>query len=145
MKFVPHGSKTHGKGWGSSCGQACLAMLADVSIEEATAAIGHRNATTWSHLIKGLNMLEIDHGRQTRHHPKHAALPLSDRRTYLVRVRAKDGKKEYDHWIVLHRGMVFDPSTEILPRNEFLKNYGWRFTSFMEIELPPHDPDEYLS
>ncbi len=123
--LVKHGSQTHGRGWGSSCGQAAIAQLAECSIEKAAKSIGHRGATTFKDLARGLDALGIKHGNRD---PKG---PIREGRSYLCRVRFG---KNFDHWVCCINQRFFDSAAGIYSYENFFKT-GVRVTSIMEVEL----------
>jgi hypothetical protein len=84
MKFVEHGSKSHGRGWRSTCGQACVAMIAEVSLEKACTAVGKQGATTFADIRRGLHQLgyTVTGCRLIKDHP------IPDGATAILRVRA---------------------------------------------------------
>jgi hypothetical protein len=84
MKFVEHGSKSHGRGWRTTCGQACVAMIADTTLELACAGMGTKGATTFADIRKGLHRLghTVTGRRLIKDHP------IPDGATAILRVRA---------------------------------------------------------
>jgi hypothetical protein len=95
LVYQPHGS--------NYCGQACVATVLGVTLEDAIDLVGKRGYTNTRHMREALAKKGFVLGpRQTLKDKK----PL---RMYMARVRWK-GRK-HSHWVVLtEEGRVFDPS-----------------------------------
>lgn len=101
------------------CGQTCVAMVANVSIEEAIEAVGKHGLTNTRHLINGLRRLGIDCDKKLLPVRRATFPPLC-----IAKVRFKDSWKF--HWIVLHHGVRYDPQGFHLPSDA-------RITSYLKI------------
>ena len=119
MKLVrqPEGS--------SLCGQACVATIAGVSLEESIQAFCTRGGThTWQ-LVKALRKLGLKCGDKP--------IRLTNRRqkpsTCIVRLHF-DGYK-FTHWTVYHDGVYLDPDLGVL--TEYPE--GVRETSYLPVYL----------
>ncbi len=123
MKLVsqPHGSKL--------CGQACIAMIADVSLDEACLAIGHCGATTGTDLLRGLGRLCVQVGpivRNTnRTKPPVVFWPKEASRS-IARLHWPNDRG--GHWVVIWDDEFFDPAS---PSNEWPA--GTHITSYIRI------------
>lgn len=85
-----------------TCGQACIAMLAGVSLEEAIAVMHTSGPTSIGQLIQALDHYGITHGgKNTRLSKKNPELP----ETAVLTVHFP----EYSHWVVYHKGKYYDP------------------------------------
>lgn len=87
------------------CGQCCVAMVANVSLDKAIWAC-HKaytvHGTSSSQLINGLKILNIKHDKikskvsKNEMFPDFAILGIGD-------------KTNWGHWVVLYYGVVYDP------------------------------------
>lgn len=106
-----------------TCGQACIAMLAGVPIEEAIAVMHTAGPTSIGQLVKALDHYGIGHGeKNTRYSKKNPELPKMAVLTVHM--------PEYNHWVVYHEGQYFDPEFGLLDSC----HPDGRITSFLEIE-----------
>ncbi len=122
MKLVPHGFLTHGKGWGSSCGQASLATLVGCTIEEAVLAIGHRHSTVYNDLRRGLRRFNIAYGRKTKGRPPQRP------GTYLMLIN-----DVHNHWSIQHNKLIYDSTFGFMW--EYPKEKGIQYLSYIKIYL----------
>lgn len=103
------------------CGQACVAMIADLDLDAAVALVGKKGATYTADLRKAL----ADCGWQVlspmllaRHH----AIPPDPQQPILVRIISGPVKKvDSRHFVVFFGFDVYDPEfEEPIPRHHYL-------------------------
>ena len=91
---------------GYLCGQSCVAMLADVSVDAVIAIIGTDKGTNKQDLKKALNYYGI------RYSPKSTAydanIPLPNLCIIRMMVTKSNGSK-YGHWGIYYNGIYYDP------------------------------------
>lgn len=129
-----------------TCGQTCLAMLSDKTVDECCQACGkHRKqGTNGTDLIRGLRALGLtcaDKSHRFKYQyrdGKFVGQPLPD--TAIMRVQAKFKTSWRGHWVVLREGYVYEPATGfILPVELYMHDIhhkGQHFTSYVEILCP---------
>lgn len=91
MELVPQNSPT-------TCGQACIATLLRISLEQAIKIVGHDGITSDEEITKALSnyvVLNFVEGTPTEG-------------TALQKHRSPDGKRE--HWTIYDRGRILDPA-----------------------------------
>ncbi|MGF7012159.1 hypothetical protein M2146_002713 [Lachnospiraceae bacterium PF1-22] len=105
-----------------TCGQACVAMLAGVPIEDAIKTMRTSGPTSIGQIIDALDYYGIGHAdRNVRLSKKNPTLP----RTAILTVHMP----EYTHWVLYHNKQFYDPEFGLL--DECHKD--GRITSFLEI------------
>lgn len=105
-----------------TCGQACIAMLAGVSIEEAIAVMHTSGPTAIGMLAAALDHYGIGHsGKNIRLSKKNPDLPEMAILTVHM--------PEYNHWVIYHKGRYYDPEFGLL---NACHPQG-RITSFLEV------------
>lgn len=116
MKLIKQNSST-------TCGQACIAMIADKSIETVIADMKTDGPTSIGQLIDILDRYDIKHAeRNTRISKKNPQPhPFS-----ILTVHTNEG---YTHWTLLYDGKYYDPEFGII-EGEY--TYG-KITSFLSI------------
>jgi hypothetical protein len=123
--FQPPGS--------SLCGQTCVAMIADITMEESIKAFGGKKACTRTKdIITALKKLGIDCGDPPLIRMKGQELPDN----CIVKLRFDDRKNT--HWTLWHKGQFYDPEEHVAV---FMKKYlnsnkyweGVRQTSYLPI------------
>lgn len=90
----------------NTCGQTCVAMIADVSYEESVAAFGKKSCTSAKDLIGALRKFGIscaDGLTRIKKQPK----------TDFCIVLLHFGKEKYTHWVVYKDGLYYDPAESI--------------------------------
>jgi ABC-type bacteriocin/lantibiotic exporter with double-glycine peptidase domain len=88
-----------------TCGQACLAMLAGVSLTEACLAVGHRRGTKHHEIIKAARKLGlIPKTTLWQLAADHDALPAN-----AILKQRRRGRKNW-HWACVIDGVLHDPS-----------------------------------
>ena len=107
----------------TTCGQACIAMIADKSIETVIADMKTDGPTSIGQLIDILDRYDIKHAeRNTRISKKNPQPhPFS-----ILTVHTNEG---YTHWTPLYDGKYYDPEFGII-EGEY--TYG-KITSFLSI------------
>lgn len=112
------------------CGQACIATIAGLTLDESIALCGTKGKTRTRHLVKALK----EHGFE----PYENATRISKRSSWIDRlwksatlvVKFKNGKSS--HWVVRHKGKFYDPASGVhrdVPR--YLESS--RSTSFLIV------------
>ena len=87
------------------CGQACLAMIAHTSLDEAVRAVGHRGATTKATVLKAARKLGLIPKTKVWMLPAEVSeFPAN----CIVRTRAKYRKR--GHWCCFVDGVYHDPA-----------------------------------
>lgn len=110
------------------CGQACVAMILNIPIEEAVKLVGKRGLTNTKHIRKALAKHKLVMSTWQRPNKKR------ENRLYMARIRTKGQWRS--HWIVLDRdGTIYDPVFGVgMPMPD-----GWRVTSIYEIRAYEHE------
>ena len=90
------------------CGQACVAMIANVTIAESIKAFGKKGGTYSKDVISALQALGIKCDDKLVRISK--SNPKSD--YCMVTVLSKSSKK-YKHWVVFKDGVYYDPALGI--------------------------------
>lgn len=115
----------------SLCGQACVAMVAGVTLIEATAAIGHTRPTYTRDLVAALRSFGVQCEDRlklvSRARPELPARAILSIRKFVE--KPNGGRKRYGHWMVIWYGHIFDPEG-VWPEHY---RDGWRVTSYLEI------------
>lgn len=112
------------------CGQACVAMLLGVTLEESIQKMNRVRGTTIKHLIAALShKYRFNQHRLTR--ICHADIYLLPS---LAILRVRWNPKE-SHWVVKCGDYVYDPLGDRQPLSSFVLTTEGRITSFLELEL----------
>ena len=83
------------------CGQACVAMIANVSVEDVIRAINNDKATGKKDIERALAHYGIRQARSMTKADNHAPLPpVCILKVYLTR---------YSHWVLYYHGKYYDP------------------------------------
>lgn len=94
----------------SLCGQCCIAMLLDITIEEAIRLVGHDGISSNEDL---LNVLETKYPNVKTNEfygrIKNRNYKVKKSRTYLCKHR-NPKKEEQEHWTICYQGVIMDPS-----------------------------------
>lgn len=116
----------------TTCGQACVAMLAGVSVEAAMRATGKRGSTRTTDVVRGLQTLGLRCGGRLVPAPRVRGLVP----TALVRCSLL-GRSGW-HWVVWHHGRFYDPMWgTVEDAEDFASRLGpWRITSMLPVEMP---------
>lgn len=105
------------------CGQACVAMLADITLTKSIAIFGKRSGTTTKDVIKALRSLGVNCGDKLISLKKQSKSPV-------CMVVLHDNTKN-THWTVYCNGLYYDPAAgignvypEIVRETSFLPIYN---------------------
>lgn len=113
------------------CGQACVAMVAGVSLERAIGVVGHQRGTHTRDIVRGLRCLKVVSSGKLRRISR--ARPVIPNRAivaivyYAMRPDGTRGQR-YAHWLLSWDGVIYDPG-EAWPE----RYVGWTMTSYLEI------------
>jgi hypothetical protein len=112
------------------CGQACVAMVAAVSLRRAIEATGHEHATTTGDVVGALETLGIEcHGKLVRLSRKRPNIPTRAM-VHICRSEViSERRRAASHWMVSWDGKIFDPGGRYPQGFE-----KWKITSFLEIK-----------
>jgi len=96
----------------SLCGQCCVAMLLDISLEEAIKLVGHDGVSSTEDLLKCFDPLP--YSRAIKDCIFYGNLykldrSISSRYIYLCKHRNPKNLKQ-KHWTVFNQGAIMDPS-----------------------------------
>lgn len=119
------------------CGQTCVAMVADVSLEAAIKASGETGGTHATHIIKAFNKLGVKCDQKLTRIKKNGRKP----NLCMVVLHLEDGEK---HWTIFVR--VEDKlEAYIDPVAGMLRGYreGIRETSYLQIHGKDLTLDEF--
>jgi hypothetical protein len=116
----------------SLCGQACVAMVAGVTLERAIAVFEHKHATYTRELVAALRKLNVACGdrckRVSRIRP---ILPARAILSITRFVKKPNGKyRRYGHWMVTWDGVIYDPEDNW---PDLYRVENWNVTSYLEI------------
>lgn len=112
------------------CGQACVATVAGITLEESIAIFRKRGKTSTCHLREALKHCGFD--------PYHGATRMCKASAWIGRlwnsatliVKFTRGKDK--HWVVRHKGKFYDPAAGVFRETpEYLKTA--RATSFLIV------------
>lgn len=107
-----------------ACGQACIAMLAGVNIEEVIKVMHTKGSTTIGQLIEALDYYEIRHSernkRISKKNPNYSE-------TCILTVHMPN----YSHWVLYFKGKFYDPEFGVLEEC----HPDGKITSYLEIYL----------
>lgn len=99
------------------CGQACVAMVAGVSLQTSCKAFGHQCATTLFAVRRSLKKLGFVSAEKCQAFAKNPArLPT----TCLLMLTYAQAFGGLGHWVVFHEGQVYDPAGAIYPFAQLL-------------------------
>ncbi|WP_243155984.1 hypothetical protein [Clostridium sp. C2-6-12] len=104
------------------CGQACVAMLAGIGIDEVAKVMGSRGPTTIGQIIDALDYYNIKHSEKN--------IRLSKRNPHFSEISILTvHMPTYTHWILYYKGKFYDPEFGMLDE---CHSEG-KITSFLEI------------
>lgn len=107
----------------SLCGQACIATICEVSLDEACKMVGTKGYTTTKRLIQALTMMGMSTGSRLKRGMPESGLAI-------LKVTRFDGRS---HWVIWKNGKFYDPAAGVfrgLP--SYLQNS--KVTSHLRIE-----------
>ena len=109
------------------CGQACVAMIAGVTLEKSIAVFGKRGETETREVIAALRKLGIKCGGKLQRMKK-GVTPTP----CCIMVLHYDGVPiRHWHWIVYYGGLYYDPAESI----GIAYKAGVRITSYLSVYL----------
>lgn len=88
------------------CGQACVAMLANVSVDEVIEVIQNDKGTGKKELAIALEHFGISCAKTMTKADNHTKLP----NTCILKVLLP----KYSHWVLYHKGKYYDPEFGLL-------------------------------
>jgi len=124
----------------NTCGQTCVAIIANVELERAIEAVGRKGGTHGKHLIEGLVKLGIEttpesvrFNRQKDEFPSFAIM-----RMRAPKNRDVSGRWWGGHWVVIHQDIIYDPAVEdplhrLHYEERYMLPYGYKFTSYVGV------------
>lgn len=110
------------------CGQASVAMLAGLTLDEACAMVGHRHCTRTRELVAVLHKLGFSTSHPFRCHVYRRGTQLPG----LALVQARNSTKTGWHWMVHCEGMLYDPAGGVYP----VENCGGRLRAYLSLRVP---------
>ncbi len=106
-----------------TCGQACIAMIAEESVEEVIRNMKTSAPTSIGQLIEALDFYGIKHAERNTRISKKNPVPHD---FSILTVHTNNG---YTHWTVFYNGKYYDPELGLI-EGEY--THG-KITSFLEI------------
>ena len=103
------------------CGQACVAMLADVTVEDVVSVMQNDKGTGKKDIEKALNYYGIGQAKTMTKADNFSVLP----KVCILKVLLP----KYSHWILYYDGKYYDPEFGVI-EGEY--TYG-KITSFLAI------------
>lgn len=117
---MPPGGIIHQPPGSGSCGQACVAMAAGVTIEEAVRVIGKDGDTGAGDLVRGLRALGVTCKRL----PVYSRLRLDQ---YAILGIVYLDNDRTGHWMLLWDGTIYDPAVKVQ------SPHPWRIEEIVRI------------
>lgn len=105
------------------CGQACIAMIANVDIHTAILAVGHAKSTKTKEIISGLRRLGFDCQSRLRVISK-GVIPNGS----IVKI-LKPHTRNW-HWVVSNNDKIYDPIGVVVNKEIYLARH--KATSFLK-------------
>ena len=106
-----------------TCGQACIAMIAEKTIEEVIKDMKTSGPTSIGQLIEALDFYGIKHAERNTRISKKNPVPYE---FSILTVHTNNG---YTHWTLMYDGKYYDPEFGLI-EGEY--TYG-KITSFLGI------------
>lgn len=107
----------------AACGQACIAMIADKSIEEVIKDMKTDGPTSIGQLMEALDFYGVKHAERNKRISKKNPVPYG----YSILTVHMDAG--YTHWVLLYGGTYYDPEFGLIEGDY---PHG-KITSFLEI------------
>lgn len=107
----------------TTCGQACIAMIAGKSVEQVMKDMKTDGSTSIGQLMEILDFYGIRHAERNKRISKKNPVPYE---YSILTVHTNAG---YTHWTLLYDGKYYDPEFGLI-KGEY--TFG-RITSFLEI------------
>lgn len=108
-----------------TCGQACIAMIAEKTVEEVIKDMKTSGPTSIGQLIEALDFYGIKHAERNTRISKKDPVPHE---FSILTVHTNNG---YTHWTLLYNGKYYDPEFGLV-EGEY--TYG-KITSFLGIYI----------
>ncbi len=109
----------------TTCGQACIAMLAGKSIEEVIRDMKTDGPTSIGQLMEALDRYGINHAQKNVRISKKNPTPYA---CSILTVHTTNG---YTHWTLLYDGKYYDPEFGLI-EGEYMHG---KITSFLAVYL----------
>lgn len=104
------------------CGQACIAMLTGIDIEDVAKVMGTRGSTSIGQIIAALDYYNIKHGEKN--------IRLSKKNPHYSEISILTvHMPKYTHWVLYYKGKFYDPEFGVLDQC----HPEGKITSFLEI------------
>lgn len=108
----------------AACGQACIAMLAGIEVEEAMKVMKTRGSTSIGQLIDALDYYRIKHSERN--------IRISKKNpTYSEASILTVHMPGYTHWVLYYKGKYYDPEFGVLDSC----HPDGKITSFLDIDI----------
>lgn len=107
----------------TTCGQACIAMIVNKTVEEVIKDMRTDGPTSIGQLMDVLDLYGVKHAERNKRISKKNPVPY---KYSILTVHADGG---YTHWALLYDGKYYDPEFGLM-EGEYSKG---RITSFLEI------------
>lgn len=109
----------------STCGQACVAMIAGKDVAEVIKDMKTDGPTSIGQLIEILDFYHVRHGE------KNVRISKKNPKPYECSILTVHTNSGYTHWVLLHDGRYYDPEFGLL-EGEY--PHG-KITSFLAVYL----------
>lgn len=115
----------------SLCGQACVAMLAGVSLEESTETFRTKGCTRYKALIQALRQLGVESAEKWKMgHPTGDAI-----------IRFTNQELGCSHWVVFFKGKYYDPAGGVYRKLPKCLRKA-KATSYLSVDLSAFQSSE---
>ena len=112
----------------NTCGQACVAMVCGITLEEACMLTRTKGKTTTAHLKRALHAMGVEHDeRRTLGHPPKDTTALLYWRSNVLTSRT--------HWTVWHKNKHYDPLCGVFRKTPEWLRLNARVTSHLRVYL----------
>lgn len=119
------------------CGQACIATVLDIDLDDAARLVGRKGLTGTRHIREAFAKRDIHMGPGVR------GDKVERNTVYMARVHWPDSKKT--HWILIDLdGTIIDPGWGINPHTEGAWPEGTRITSAYPLDLSERERNRVL-
>lgn len=110
----------------NQCGQACVAMIAGITLKKSIEIVGKRRSTTTKDITIALNTLGFKCVHRLIRFCKKNPLPINA----LLKIKLPYHKRDNWHWVVKWNNAIFDPARGRILLDEFLHG---KIMSFIPI------------
>ncbi len=111
------------------CGQACVAMICGIPLDEAVMVVRTSFKTRTKQIVAALRSMGIQCDKRLRR-----GTPLAHQ-TAILKVTHNTSKRS--HWVVWHGGWCYDPASEVITDTGSWYLRDWHTTSFLAISTHP--------